>query len=189
MIAGDLPENDVIPGVSMALKAFLEDDEEGGYFPEDQKVEEVMHELLKEINGGSNDKNPGMIGASSSFSITGESCGPAFSGSGSTLMAGIEMGSGSDNGGLEVSGLGLSIGGPTSEVFSGLDLGFSVNHGPLMMDGKGKGKEKSMQEEGGGGKEEVEGEKMDGCDEEEGEDEWLTRVLNSAPQVLEDYLM
>ncbi|MCD9558950.1 hypothetical protein HAX54_016657 [Datura stramonium] len=192
MIAGELPENDVIPGVSMELNAFLDDDEEG-YILEDRKVEEVMHELLKEINGGSDGKNAGMLGASPSFYISGESCGPAFSGSGSTLMAGIEMGSsaggvGDASGGSLVEVARVGLGGPTIEVFSGLEVGFSVNNGPLLLEGKGKVKEKSMQE-GGTDEVEVEREKMDGCDEEEGEDEWLTRVLSCAPQVLEDYGM
>ncbi|KAK4366273.1 hypothetical protein RND71_014153 [Anisodus tanguticus] len=193
MIAGKLPENDVILVVSVELKAFLEDDEEG-YILEDKKVAELMQELLKEINGGSDDKNVEMLGSSSSFYISGESCGPAFSGSGSTLMAGIEMGCGSnsaggggggnrDNVSLEAAGVGL--GGPDMEVFSGLEVGFSVYNGPWLVEGKGK--EKNMQEEEN--EEEVEREKMDGCDEEEGEDEWLTRVLSYAPQVLDDYGM
>ncbi|KAL3361121.1 hypothetical protein AABB24_014163, partial [Solanum stoloniferum] len=184
MIAGELPESDVITGVSTELKAFLEDDEEG-YVMEDEKVEEVMHELLKEINGGGSDgKNNGMLGVSPSFYMNGESCGPAFSGSGSTLMAGIEMagtGTGTVSSCLLEGGGVLGLGGPTIEVFSGLEMGFTVNNnGPWLMDGKEKAqKEKSISMQ--------EGEKMEGWDEEEGEDEWLTRVLSCAPQVLEDY--
>ncbi|WMV42365.1 hypothetical protein MTR67_035750 [Solanum verrucosum] len=186
MIAGELPESDVITGVSTELKAFLEDDEEG-YVMEDEKVEEVMHELLKEINGGGSDgKNNGMLGVSPSFYMNGESCGPAFSGSGSTLMAGIEMagtGTGTVSSCLLEGGGVLGLGGPTIEVFSGLEMGFTVNNnGPWLMDGKEKAqKEKSISMQ--------EGEKMEGWDEEEGEDEWLTRVLSCAPQVLEDYGM
>lgn len=166
MLAGDLPENDVIPGVPTELKAFFEDDEEGSCILEDQKVEEVMHELLKEINGDGNDgKSIGTLGASPSFNMSGESCGPAFSGSGSTLMAGIEMaGSGTSCNLLESAG----VVGPTVEMFSGIEMG-NKNNGPWLKDGK------SM-EEGG---------KMEGWDEEE----WLTRVLCCAPQVLEDYGM
>uniref|UniRef100_M1DCW7 Uncharacterized protein n=1 Tax=Solanum tuberosum TaxID=4113 RepID=M1DCW7_SOLTU len=189
MIAGEPTESDVIPGVSTELKAFLEDDEEG-YVMEDEKVEEVMHELLKEINGGGSDgKNNGMLGVSPSFYMNGESCGPAFSGSGSTLMAGIEM-AGTGMGSSTVSscllegGGVVGLGGPTIEVFSGLEMGFTMknDNGPWLVDGKEKAqKEKSISMQ--------EGEKMEGWDEEEGEDEWLTRVLSCAPQVLEDYGM
>uniref|UniRef100_A0A3Q7IJF2 Uncharacterized protein n=1 Tax=Solanum lycopersicum TaxID=4081 RepID=A0A3Q7IJF2_SOLLC len=183
MIAGELPESDVIPGVSTELKAFLEDDEEG-YVMEDEKVEEVMHELLKEIHGdGSDGKNNGTLGVSPSFYVNGESCGPAFSGSGSTLMAGI-AGAGMDTGssGLLEGGGVVGLGGPNIEVFSGLEMGFTMNNnnnGPWLMEKAQKEKSINMEE----------GEKMEGWDEEEGEDEWLTRVLSCAPQVLEDYGM
>lgn len=187
MITGELPESDVIPGVSTELKAFFEDDEEeeGSYILEDdQKVEEVMHELLKEINGGGSDDNGKKLGVSPSFYLSGESCGPAFSGSGSTLMAGIEMvrSSGTRSCNLLEGGGVVGLGGPTIEMFSGLEMGFDVknNNGPWLMEGKGKAQKKEE-----GGKEE----KMEGWDEEEGEDEWLTRVLSCAPQVLEDYGM
>lgn len=191
-MAGKSPESNVVAGTSGDLNSFYAicdaDDE---ILPEveveEEMVEKVMHELLKEING----PVPGSFPSSAGF-VAGESCGPAFSGSSSTVMAGIEMSSGGSGGGG--GGGDFTVGGEVGVlgVFSGfVGVGFPAEvggggNGPRAEEGRGKEKQCSMH---GGGKEEEEEMRMDGYDGEdsndEDDDEWLTMFLNYAPPELD----
>ncbi|RAL52877.1 hypothetical protein DM860_007645 [Cuscuta australis] len=89
-MAGNSPEPGIVPEFAGDLKElYAICDAEDEISPEigEEMVERVMHELLKEITGaGSLPPSP-----SGGFMVS-ESCGPAaLSGSGSTVMAGIEL--------------------------------------------------------------------------------------------------
>ncbi|KAL7187762.1 hypothetical protein ACSBR1_037755 [Camellia fascicularis] len=176
---GKSPESDYISGELRAFLALSDDEVAGEFFPDvpikEELVEEVMHQLWKEINGCDRNKSSPPSSPESSplpFAAAGvnkESCGPSFSDSASTVMAGIKVGG--------CGGGSSSSVGPTMEV-SGRHMGF-----PATVAGKGKwvvAVEEEEEKRGGG--------KMDGYDGKEVDDEWLTRVLSWGPEELDEWI-
>ncbi|CAK9146902.1 unnamed protein product [Ilex paraguariensis] len=138
----------------------------------EEMVKEVMQELWREIAYRYNDDRDiitsltpdifPMASPLSSFIVVGgdnESCGPAFSDSASTVMAGTELSSG-----------GVPVLGPTNFIATG-DMGLPVP----TRNGSWGGDEGA--------------EKMDGWDGGEFDDEWVTRILNLGPQELEEWAL
>ncbi|KAA8525160.1 hypothetical protein F0562_006976 [Nyssa sinensis] len=185
--SGKTPESDDTGDFAGVLREFLaiSDDDCGDDFSpkvpiKEELVEKVMQELWKEINCCYSYTNPpsspaSFPASSSSVFVVGgdnENCGPSFSDSSLTVMAGIEMGGANAKGG----GVSCFLG-PTDDSAGG-NMGFPSPAG----DGS------SVVEQGGccdGGGGEIMGEKMDGCDGGDFDDEWLTRVLSCGPQELD----
>ncbi|KAK9274145.1 hypothetical protein L1049_018959 [Liquidambar formosana] len=180
---GKLPESDITGALHGLLG--ISDDEGDELSPElsfkEEMVEEVMQELWKEISSSTSTdptsppanfpppSTPSMM--SPSFFGKNESCGPSFSDSASTVMAGIVMGGGGGGGGgmySLVGPIGKVAGGEVESPATG--SGWWVSENGVYGLGVGEGF----------------GERMDGCDGGELDDEWLARVLKWGPHEVDE---
>ncbi|XWS72456.1 hypothetical protein CRYUN_Cryun02cG0041300 [Craigia yunnanensis] len=159
---------------------------------EEEKLEEMMQELYKEITSSSYNTSPPTVTlpspSSSSSSplflsslpffvvsdVKSESCGASMSDSSSTVMAGIEF---------------VGPTGKLSDVRVGLpETGNGSPENKLWVMGTGFDDNNNYNDVVEGGVEGLKEEEMEGCDEGEvGDDQWLERVLGWGPLELEEW--
>ena len=143
------------------------DDSLPGFQFKEEMVEEVMQELWKEISSPPailppSPELPGLV-----VGVGRESCGASFSDSASTVMAGVEMAAGGGGSGSLVGLAGRKAGRGASGKGSAAEVAEEECYVP---------------EFGGAG-----GERMDGCDGLEFDDEWLSRILSWGPLDFDDW--
>ncbi|XWS17639.1 hypothetical protein CRYUN_Cryun33cG0084700 [Craigia yunnanensis] len=185
------PETELSDDIVMKLNVFLtESDDESNFsnegLVEEEKLEEIMQELYKEITSSSyNTSQPTVTFSSPSSSsssplslsslpffavsdVKSESCGASMSDSSSTVMAGIEfVGPVGKLSNVKV-GLPETGNGSRENELWVMEMGFDDNNSNNVV---------------GGGEEE-----MEGSDEGEvGDDQWLARVLGWGPLELEEW--
>lgn len=160
-----------LAGLFPEILAVPEGDESlPGFQFKEEMVEEVMQELWKEISSPPARRPspdlPGFVVGTSR-----ESCGASFSDSASTVMAGVEMAGGGGGSGV----VGTSL------------VGLTGRRAGRAAAGKGSAMEVAKEECYVPEFVAVGGERMDGCDGLEFDDEWLSRVLSWGPLDLDDW--
>ncbi|KAL6344498.1 hypothetical protein AAG906_002403 [Vitis piasezkii] len=160
-----------LDGLFPEILAVPEGDESlPGFQFKEEMVEEVMQELWKEISSPParipSPDLPGFVVGTSR-----ESCGASFSDSASTVMAGVEMAGGGGGSGV----VGTSL------------VGLAGRRAGRAAAGKGSAMEVAKEECYVPEFVAVGGERMDGCDGLEFDDEWLSRVLSWGPLDLDDW--
>ncbi|GMI81392.1 hypothetical protein HRI_001808500 [Hibiscus trionum] len=192
------PGTGISGDISGKLNVFLTDSDDGSDLSyeglvEEEKVEEIMQELYKEITSASNTSPPTTV-RNFSFPIfffaamqllspltffpvhdvikISESCGASMSDSSSTVMAGVEFV------------------GPTKKMPSSVKGGLPPPEKELRITDMGFDDNNNVVKSRGAGKREVEKMESSCCDEEGGEvddDQWLARVLGWGPLELEEW--
>ncbi|PSR91312.1 SH3 and multiple ankyrin repeat domains protein like [Actinidia chinensis var. chinensis] len=159
------PESDFSGNIAGEISTLLavSDDEDGSEWLsevpiKEERVEELMQELLKEMNTSS---------PSSSSPDNSPGLFPSF-----------------DSVGGNKESCGPSLSDSASTWMAGLEGHVAGGFGLHGVAGAGDGSPAVE----GGGRGKFWGERMDGCDGKEGDDEWLTRVLSCGPQDMDAWI-